>query len=142
MFDRAHRFMNKWLLAATVIFAQLGPAKIAFCQSTIAVKREILSVDMGWPGCVISVIDYFDGHLASRMKMTAGYWADTTPVQSTRGDFGIRFKCRIDQQFDNAAQSLFVSARANRRGYRLLRGRNGPVDPVSDATQEQPAVLG
>ena len=97
--------MKRKLLTIILFFSQVCSAQTAFCQSTTTVKHEVLSVDMGQPGCAISVINYFDGHLASRMKMTAGYWTDTPPVQSTLGDFGIRFKCRIDQQFDDAAQT-------------------------------------
>lgn len=97
--------MKRKLIVIVLLFSQVCLAQIAFGQSTIAVKHKLLSVDMGQPGCAISVIDYFDGHLESRMKMTAGYWTDTPPVQSTLGDFGIRFKCRINQQFDDAAQT-------------------------------------
>jgi len=97
--------MKRRLLTIILFFSQICSAQTAFGQSTIAVKHEVLSVDMGRPGCAISVINYFDGHLASRTKMTAGYWTDTPPVQSTLGDFGIRFKCQIDQQFDDAAQT-------------------------------------
>lgn len=96
--------MKRKLLVAVLFFLQICSAKIAFCQSTISGKHEILSVDMGQPGCAISVINYFHGHLASRMKMTAGYWTDTPPVQSTFDNFGIRFECRIGQKFDDAAQ--------------------------------------
>lgn len=96
--------MKRKLLAIILFFSQACSAQTAFGQSTITVKHEVLSVDMGWPGCAISVINHFDGHLASRMRMTAGYWTDTPPVQ-TLGDFGIRFECRIDQQFDDAAQT-------------------------------------
>jgi hypothetical protein len=97
--------MKEKLSALALSFSVLCPASVAFAQSTAEVKAKVLSVDMGQPGCAISVIDYFDGHLASRMKMTAGYWTDVPPVQSTLGDFGIRFKCRIGQQFDDAAQT-------------------------------------
>ncbi|PMS22161.1 hypothetical protein C0Z18_06575 [Trinickia dabaoshanensis] len=96
--------MRRKLPVVALFFAEICSDQFAFGQLTIAVKHEVLSVDMGQPGCVISVVDYFDGHLASRMKMTAGYWTDVPPVQSTLGDFGIRFKCRIGQQFDDAAQ--------------------------------------
>jgi len=74
---------------------------------------------MGQPGCAISVVNYFDGHLASRMKMTAGYWTDTPPVQSTLGDFGIRFKCRIGQQFDDAAQTYGAQWDEGKRVWKL-----------------------
>jgi hypothetical protein len=97
--------MRRNLLIGALFFYEIFSNQIAFGQSTIAMKNEILSVDMGQPGCAISVINYFDGHLASRMKMTAGYWTDTPPVPSTLGDFGIRFKCRVGGQFDDAAQT-------------------------------------
>ena len=96
--------MRRKLLSAALFAVEICSNRVAFAQSTIAVKHEVLSVDMGQPGCAISVVDYFDGHLASRMKMTASYWTDVPPVQSTLGDFGIRFKCRIDRQFDDAAK--------------------------------------
>ncbi len=97
--------MKQNLLVIALLLSQICLTQVAFGQSTIAVKHEILSVDMGQPDCAISVVNYFDGHLASRMKMTAGYWTDTPPVQSTLGDFGIRFECQIGQQFDDAAQT-------------------------------------
>ena len=111
--------MKPKLLVIVLLFTHICSAKIAFGQPTIAVKHEILSVDMGQPGCAISVIDYFDGHLASRMKMTAGYWTDVPPVQSTLGDFGIRFKCRIGQQFDDAAQTYGAQWDEGKRIWKL-----------------------
>lgn len=111
--------MRRKLPVVALFLAQIFSDQIAFGQSMIAVKHEILSVDMGQPGCAISVIDYFDGHLASRTKMTAGYWTDVPPVQSTLGDFGIRFKCRIGQQFDDAAQTYGAQWDEGKRIWKL-----------------------
>lgn len=94
-------------------------ASVAFGQSTIKTKAKVLTVDMGQPGCVISVVDYYGGHLDSRMKKTAGYWVDVSPVHSTLGKLGVNFECQVGADLDGAAQAFGASWDSNRKTWRI-----------------------
>jgi hypothetical protein len=48
--------MSERLLVVFLLVAQFFTAEIAFGQSAITVKHEVLSVDMGQPGCAICCI--------------------------------------------------------------------------------------
>lgn len=100
---------------AVMAFLILSAASIAFSRPVIGVKYRTLSVDMAQPGCAISVIDYYGGHLESRMKKTAGYWVDTPPIRSTLGRFGVNFECQVGKDFDDAARTYGASWDADRK---------------------------
>lgn len=111
--------MKEKLSALALLFAMLCPTSVAFAQSTAEVKTKVLSVDMGQPGCAISVVDYYGGHLDSRMQKTAGYWVDAPPVHSTRGKLGVNFECQVGTDFDNAAQAFGASWDTNKNIWKL-----------------------
>lgn len=43
--------------------------------------------------CVISVKDYFKGHLASGKPLNASYWTDKSPVKTLMPKVGVNFVC-------------------------------------------------
>lgn len=56
------------------------------------IEPSKLVVDMGQK-CVISIKDYFKGHLASGMPLNASYWTDKPPVKTLMPKFGVNFVC-------------------------------------------------
>jgi hypothetical protein len=79
---------------------------VVFAQASAGAGRRVLSVNMGQPGCGISVTDFYGGHLESGMPKNASYWTDVPPVHSTLDKFSIDFECQINREFDEAAQNF------------------------------------
>ncbi|MCG5072330.1 hypothetical protein [Paraburkholderia tagetis] len=77
-----------------------------------------LVVDMG-PKCVISVKDYFKGHLASGMPLNASYWTDKPPIKTRMSKFGVNFICGslMDQSKEEIARQHGVVYDGNRKNW-------------------------
>jgi hypothetical protein len=100
--------MKLKLLAAT-FFSVLCFVGESFGQPAAEAKYNTLSVDMGQPGCEISTVDFYGGHLESGIKDSASYWVDAPPVRSSVGDFSINFKCQINKNSDDVAHAYGAS---------------------------------
>lgn len=62
-------------------------------DSTLATRESSrLVVDMG-QNCIISVKDYFKGHLVSGMPLNASYWTENPPVKMLISKFVVNFVC-------------------------------------------------
>jgi hypothetical protein len=70
-----------------------------------AAEPSKLVVNMGQQ-CVISVKDYFKGHLASGMPLNASYWTDKPAVKTLMSKFGVNFVCAslIDKSKEEIAR--------------------------------------
>lgn len=88
-----------------IIFMILPFTSYAADNIASATKPSRLVVDMG-KQCVISVSDYFKGHLASGMPLNASYWTDKPPVKTLIPKFGVNFVCAslIDKSKEEIAR--------------------------------------
>lgn len=75
-----------------------------------------LVVDMGQK-CIISVKDYFKGHLASGMPLHASYWTEKPPVKTLISKFGVNFVCAslMDQSKEEIARQHGAVYDGNRK---------------------------
>lgn len=131
--------MKQKLKIATLFWVLLCSTSVAFGQPATGAKHKVLSVDMGQPGCAISIVDYYGGHLDSRMQKNAGYWVDTPPVHGAVSKLGVNFECRVNRQFDNAAQTYGASWDSGGKVWRLYYKRDDEkiLAPVSKIYQLQ-----
>ena len=97
--------MKQKLIVTTLFCTLLCGIRAAVAKPETGEGGTVLSVDMGQRGCAISIVDFYHGHLESRMKKTAGYWVDMPPVRSTLGNFSVNFWCKVDRDFASAAQT-------------------------------------
>ncbi len=79
-------------LLIAVIFTALPFHAYATSGTVPTTEPSRLVVDMG-EQCVISIKDYFEGHLASGMPLNASYWTDKPPVKTSKSKFGVNFVC-------------------------------------------------
>lgn len=77
-----------------------------------------LLVDMGQK-CIISVKDYFKGHLASEMPSHASYWTEKPPVKTLMSKFGVNFVCESlkDQSKEEVARQHGATYDGNRKNW-------------------------
>jgi len=97
--------IKKRTMAVLFCMLQCGTS-VVFAQQNAGTGRQVLSVDMGQPGCAISVTDFYGGHLQSGMPKNASYWTDVPPVHSTLDKFSIDFECQVSQELENAAPNF------------------------------------
>lgn len=109
--------MKEKIMVVALFCTLLCSASAVFPEPVAGMKT--LSVDMARPGCAISVVDYYGGHLESGMEKNATYWTNVSPVASTLDSFGINFECRINQQFDNAAQAYGAQWEPSKKAWAL-----------------------
>jgi hypothetical protein len=86
-------------------------------DSTLATgEPSRLVVDMGQK-CIISVKDYFKGHLASGIPLNASYWTERPPVKTLMSNFGVNFVCTslMDQSREEIARQYGAVYDGNRK---------------------------
>ncbi|WP_141723397.1 hypothetical protein [Burkholderia sp. A2] len=78
------------LIEIIFVFVQFG--SYAKGGTFLDDKPSRLVVDMG-EQCVISIVDYFNGHLVSGMPLNASYWTENQQIKNAFSKFGINFAC-------------------------------------------------
>lgn len=88
-----------------IIFIILPSISYATGNTFSATEPPRLIVHMG-EQCVVSVKDYFKGHLSSGMPLNASYWTDKPPVKTSMSKFGVNFVCAslIDKSKEEIAR--------------------------------------
>ncbi|MEX3954080.1 hypothetical protein AB4Y40_41160 [Paraburkholderia sp. EG287B] len=101
-----------------IIFVIIPFVSYATDSAVAIAEPSRLVVDMGQK-CVISVKDYFKGHLASGMPLNASYWTEEPPVKAPMLKFGINFVCTrlMDQSKEEIARQHGAVYDGNRKNW-------------------------
>lgn len=88
-----------------IVFLIIPFTSYAAQSTSETTEPSRLVVDMGQK-CIISVKDYFKGHLGSGMPLNASYWTEKPPVKTLMSKFGVNFVCEslMDQSKEEIAQ--------------------------------------
>ncbi|WP_152494914.1 hypothetical protein [Paraburkholderia kururiensis] len=99
--------MRKKLRVALIgIIFVIAPFTSYATDNTLSTSDPLrLVADMGQK-CIISVKDYFKGHLASGMPLNASYWTEEPPVKTLMPKFSVNFVCSslMDQSKNEIAR--------------------------------------